>query len=67
MFKKFREEGHEKIFVIYLEVIDLKNEIFKIDYGYFLYMDDWVKETITNKGILAVTFIWDGTSLMLTY
>lgn len=67
MFKKIKEVGHEKIMVIYLEVIDLEKEEFKLDYFEFLFMDDFIRETITQKGILKVSFIWDGTSLMLTY
>lgn len=67
MFKKMKEVGHEKIMVIYLEVIDLEKEEFKLDYFEFLFLDDFITETITNKGVLKVSFIWDGTSLMLTY
>lgn len=67
MFKKIKEVGHESIMVIYLEVIDLERGEFKLDYFEFLYLDDFIRETITQKGILKVSFIWDGKSLMLTY
>ena len=67
MFKRLLKEDHKKIMVIYLEVLDLEKEEFKIDYCEILYLDDFIAETITNKGILKISFIWDGTSLMLTY
>lgn len=67
LFKKIKEVGHETVMVIYLEVIDLEKGEFKLDYFEFLYLDDFIRETITQKGILKVSFIWDGKSLMLTY